>query len=186
VVEHGDDGGARHGAEHRSEPAQNDHDQEVNGQKHVESIGREKPHHEGEEPSRHPCVERRQHERDRLVGGRVDTTGLRRDLARADGQESASRPRGNHVDGTRFRSEEHTSELQSLTNLVCRLLLEKKKNYNAHAEPAPTVLPSVKFEKVTASAPDGFKSGDISFARRTAGFDSILRATNYHRLEHVY
>src|SRR5262249_61845638 len=26
----------------------------------------------------------------------------------------------------KFRSEEHTSELQSLTNLVCRLLLEKK------------------------------------------------------------
>src|SRR5438046_4551327 len=30
------------------------------------------------------------------------------------------------------RSEEHTSELQSLTNLVCRLLLEKKKN-NKHS-----------------------------------------------------
>src|SRR5438093_1740511 len=30
-----------------------------------------------------------------------------------------------------LRSEEHTSELQSLTNLVCRLLLEKKKKiYN--------------------------------------------------------
>src|SRR5258706_8812217 len=28
---------------------------------------------------------------------------------------------------SRLRSEEHTSELQSLTNLVCRLLLEKKK-----------------------------------------------------------
>src|SRR5690606_40227470 len=28
---------------------------------------------------------------------------------------------------TRFRSEEHTSELQSRENLVCRLLLEKKK-----------------------------------------------------------
>src|SRR5438093_12830417 len=27
----------------------------------------------------------------------------------------------------RGRSEEHTSELQSLTNIVCRLLLEKKK-----------------------------------------------------------
>src|SRR5258706_5203450 len=27
------------------------------------------------------------------------------------------------------RSEEHTSELQSLTNLVCRLLLEKKKQH---------------------------------------------------------
>src|SRR5258706_6806946 len=29
--------------------------------------------------------------------------------------------------GTPARSEEHTSELQSLTNIVCRLLLEKKK-----------------------------------------------------------
>src|SRR5258705_4295738 len=28
----------------------------------------------------------------------------------------------------RIRSEEHTSELQSLRHLVCRLLLEKKKN----------------------------------------------------------
>src|SRR5688572_32480791 len=28
-----------------------------------------------------------------------------------------------------LRSEEHTSELQSQSNLVCRLLLEKKKNY---------------------------------------------------------
>src|SRR5258706_9983698 len=30
------------------------------------------------------------------------------------------------------RSEEHTSELQSLTNLVCRLLLEKKKKMYIH------------------------------------------------------
>src|SRR2546427_4501196 len=30
----------------------------------------------------------------------------------------------------RRRSEEHTSELQSQSNLVCRLLLEKKKNQN--------------------------------------------------------
>src|SRR5438046_9744174 len=32
------------------------------------------------------------------------------------------------LDAFGMRSEEHTSELQSLTNLVCRLLLEKKKN----------------------------------------------------------
>src|SRR5205807_6015838 len=31
------------------------------------------------------------------------------------------------VDGVDLRSEEHTSELQSPCNLVCRLLLEKKK-----------------------------------------------------------
>src|SRR5205807_1434706 len=38
------------------------------------------------------------------------------------------------VDGEidRGRSEEHTSELQSPCNLVCRLLLEKKKHNNAH------------------------------------------------------
>src|SRR5688572_32627071 len=30
----------------------------------------------------------------------------------------------------KMRSEEHTSELQSQSNLVCRLLLEKKKNKN--------------------------------------------------------
>src|SRR5258706_7277247 len=36
------------------------------------------------------------------------------------------------------RSEEHTSELQSLTNLVCRLLLEKKKT-NTSSHP-PTVI----------------------------------------------
>src|SRR2546427_2314784 len=32
--------------------------------------------------------------------------------------------------GVSARSEEHTSELQSQSNLVCRLLLEKKKNNN--------------------------------------------------------
>src|SRR5688572_32082963 len=32
-----------------------------------------------------------------------------------------------HRTGKRLRSEEHTSELQSQSNLVCRLLLEKKK-----------------------------------------------------------
>src|SRR2546430_12526252 len=31
-----------------------------------------------------------------------------------------------------FRSEEHTSELQSQSNLVCRLLLEKKTQWNAN------------------------------------------------------
>src|SRR4051794_41829208 len=33
----------------------------------------------------------------------------------------------------RRRSEEHTSELQSPVHLVCRLLLEKKKNHLAHS-----------------------------------------------------
>src|SRR2546430_7388625 len=39
--------------------------------------------------------------------------------------------RGEAVAGEVLRSEEHTSELQSQSNLVCRLLLEKKKTYKA-------------------------------------------------------
>src|SRR5256885_10480780 len=36
--------------------------------------------------------------------------------------------------GRWFRSEEHTSELQSPCNLVCRLLLEKKKSKQTHQD----------------------------------------------------
>src|SRR5256885_11745810 len=42
-------------------------------------------------------------------------------------QGTAGRPPRDRERGLRFRSEEHTSELQSPCNLVCRLLLEKKK-----------------------------------------------------------
>src|SRR2546430_8241686 len=38
---------------------------------------------------------------------------------------------------SRFRSEEHTSELQSQSNLVCRLLLEKKKKDNHYTHDSP-------------------------------------------------
>src|SRR5262245_64688408 len=53
---------------------------------------------------------------------------------------------------TRSRSEEHTSELQSLRHLVCRLLLEKKKHttqptstpppHNQHTPPHPPTTTS--------------------------------------------
>src|SRR2546425_6710280 len=36
------------------------------------------------------------------------------------------------ANGAQMRSEEHTSELQSLAYLVCRLLLEKKKKRRSH------------------------------------------------------
>src|SRR2546430_5414515 len=59
-----------------------------------------------------------------------DRPGWLRRGIRALGPGSRSPPRmqgappGDRLD----RSEEHTSELQSQSNLVCRLLLEKKKN----------------------------------------------------------
>src|SRR2546430_8608856 len=42
----------------------------------------------------------------------------------------------------RDRSEEHTSELQSQSNLVCRLLLEKKKNIQNDTEQKRNTLRS--------------------------------------------
>src|SRR2546430_3520709 len=39
------------------------------------------------------------------------------------------------------RSEEHTSELQSQSNLVCRLLLEKKKKIQNPSSLHPTAMP---------------------------------------------
>src|SRR3989441_5507856 len=54
----------------------------------------------------------------------VDFEGHRETPAEA----AALREIGEQTLNLRVRSEEHTSELQSLAYLVCRLLLEKKKN----------------------------------------------------------
>src|SRR2546426_6703613 len=52
------------------------------------------------------------------------------DRGREGPQGPAADPRVLRPRGGGARSEEHTSELQSPCNLVCRLLLEKKKNRN--------------------------------------------------------
>src|SRR2546430_12033937 len=58
----------------------------------------------------------------RSISGLAEATGLRAALL-------TGRERGRErTDILARRSEEHTSELQSQSNLVCRLLLEKKKN----------------------------------------------------------
>src|SRR2546430_6760016 len=47
------------------------------------------------------------------------------------------------------RSEEHTSELQSQSNLVCRLLLEKKKNNQATSPSSQHIIELLTFSIVT-------------------------------------
>src|SRR2546422_3544151 len=64
------------------------------------------------------------------IGAREKPADHRKKLARA-GRSSAPLLCRQHDPGAnvdRYRSEEHTSELQSRLHLVCRLLLEKKKN----------------------------------------------------------
>src|SRR2546429_6414065 len=59
---------------------------------------------------------------------------IRRAHAREERLSREARGRRTGSRGTRVtaRSEEHTSELQSRLHLVCRLLLEKKKNISKH------------------------------------------------------
>src|SRR2546428_9393802 len=60
-----------------------------------------------------------------LAAGRAGLGAGNRSRNRA----ASDRRRGDHASAT--RSEEHTSELQSRSDLVCRLLLEKKKTSTA-------------------------------------------------------
>src|SRR2546430_13602510 len=59
----------------------------------------------------------------RGTGGKDDVGMIRLDFPGYSGEESLEE----------IRSEEHTSELQSQSNLVCRLLLENKKRSSARA-----------------------------------------------------
>src|SRR2546430_11455676 len=68
---------------------------------------------------------------ERRFGGGVSRRLLEDGLRVDEGDfECALRLRAEH--GRCGRSEEHTSELQSQSNLVCRLLLEKKNKSDAH------------------------------------------------------
>src|SRR2546427_6865717 len=62
-------------------------------------------------------------ERSAAARARLPARTARREAARGQNLRSL-RPQG--------RSEEHTSELQSQSNIVCRLLLEKKKKKYTH------------------------------------------------------
>src|SRR2546421_5861377 len=72
--------------------------------------------------------------RDAARGGK----GKPMHLKLADELIAASKNEGSAIkkkEDTHKRSEEHTSELQSRSDLVCRLLLEKKKTHHDHSNP---------------------------------------------------
>src|SRR2546430_6237959 len=69
--------------------------------------------------------------RGRASASRATATQVRLQPASSKGKDQKSSPSAIHAVVSTMklaRSEEHTSELQSQSNLVCRLLLEKKKN----------------------------------------------------------
>src|SRR2546429_5172101 len=68
-------------------------------------------------------------------------TTLFRSPAEFDGSHDRARRARQSAMANTARSEEHTSELQSRLHLVCRLLLEKKKNQTSSST-AVAVLPA--------------------------------------------
>src|SRR5256886_6201675 len=82
------------------------------------------------------------------------------------------------------RSEEHTSELQSQSNLVCRLLLEKKKNE------IYSLMASLKIKiPISSLSLQGriccFMLGPFSFSPHTLQLCSELRAYIIHLIRYV-
>src|SRR5205823_10738512 len=75
--------------------------------------------HQGSRGGAHPEVSR--------VQGQAQTPPRRTQVHQAAGNRDLPQPRPERGLAAKLRSEEHTSELQSLAYLVCRLLLEKKK-----------------------------------------------------------
>src|ERR1039458_3278070 len=61
------------------------------------------------------------------------------------------------------RSEEHTSELQSLRHLVCRLLLEKRKEHAAH-RPRRATTPADR--RASSPGPRADEHGELLGAAR--------------------
>src|SRR5256885_10742615 len=82
------------------------------------------------------------------------------------------------------RSEEHTSELQSPCNLVCRLLLEKKKKATVTIVRAPPLAP--RPSRFCARDPEGWTCVCLALVLSVlcAGYTSVCSlcrsATNVH------
>src|ERR1039458_10595882 len=72
-------------------------------------------------------AESRYRQRSAFLGGRMLDFEVVHHLAETQSSARGANADQLFVDVGRDRSEEHTSELQSLRHLVCRLLLEKKK-----------------------------------------------------------
>src|SRR5215204_7652012 len=54
-----------------------------------------------------------------------------------------------HEQPAQDRSEEHTSELQSHSDLVCRLLLEKKKKYNNRGNVIKKIYKYITYQEMS-------------------------------------
>src|SRR5256886_8965204 len=84
------------------------------------------------------------------------------------------------------RSEEHTSELQSQSNLVCRLLLEKKNDAVRDAVEELHLQPRQLRPDIPAHAVNGPLRGDVTqHTPRSQAHGAVLRLA-YHQSLGLY
>src|SRR2546421_5807277 len=83
-------------------------------------------------------------------------------------KRSASVPWGAMPAGYCLRSEEHTSELQSRSDLVCRLLLEKKKKDSQFLPTEEDATPGLSHHATAPSASDHVHSASAHYRVRAA------------------
>src|SRR2546430_7761931 len=83
----------------------------------------------------------------------------------------------------RSRSEEHTSELQSQSNLVCRLLLEKKKTRYSTPDRSPrrTSTPTLRLRPTLIVNP-GFRNRSFTIFLRDSSALGHSHGTHLFRL----
>src|SRR2546427_3176309 len=94
--------------------------------------------------------------------------------------ESSLRAEGGRL---RVRSEEHTSELQSQSNLVCRLLLEKKNKKQKHTSNATPTKPQSKIQPSASRIRTTTIPKQCTRAQRfTIRITCTMRTCSYHSL----
>src|SRR5436309_9966204 len=122
----------------------------------------------------------RRRERIRTPPPQADAGGRRR--VRAKGRfRPATSVRSSRAGGCR-RSEEHTSELQSRENLVCRLLLEKKKSQIVRSTtPAAPDIPVLRHTNARAHSDPAARHGHPALTTRQTHPDASRRAPGPHR-----
>src|SRR5256886_4811563 len=98
----------------------------------------------------------------------VRPAGAQRHAERLTFPDRDIRAAGTPLPGGFERSEEHTSELQSQSNLVCRLLLEKKKEqHGASSPPYPSLSPPSRPDRLCTRRPLPWSVTTSPFSRST-------------------
>src|SRR3712207_7334249 len=125
---------------------------------------------------------RRQRHRRRRVRQPHPDAGLHGRARQPDHGGQGHGHRDRHRQG---RSEEHTSELQSRQYLVCRLLLEKKKNISS-ASPRPSLLSIALYRSLschTAIYTFLIARGTATLPTPSASISTTLHPLRTHALE---